>query len=255
MKAMIFSLLISYVISSTVGPNGENCAQPKTLWEQEACRIANDPKYQPKCMPRKQIPKGPIKGIIIGYHGYTACPDAFDGVMEMLNQQGFMTVVPLLPGQGVKLGYGCEKKGTCVAYENNPSFLPVQKEGYMDWVDWTLKMVKEEDALLPSDQKASDYYIGALGLSAGGPLTLYASSRPDTPLKRVLVANPFYSLSETGTDYLVQICNREKDVAKCINDQMFPYHKNKNAITQGDIERGNVTVQTDSPGGRVTTML
>ena len=71
---------------------------------------------------------GTVKGIIIMYHGWTGCPDSYNQISSSLNDQGFIVLTPLLPGQGINLGYGCDVPGTCVSHGTNPSELPTNKK-------------------------------------------------------------------------------------------------------------------------------
>lgn len=82
--------------SSQAGKNapiGENCENPSTKWDIEACPIRkNTEKYQPLCMPAKVFPNNAtsyselsnVKGIIIMYHGFSACPDATKSAAALL---------------------------------------------------------------------------------------------------------------------------------------------------------------------------
>jgi hypothetical protein len=112
---------------------GENCAAPITRWDKAYCEIASQPeKFQTGCYPQRAFPSNAnnygnvanVKGFLVLYHGYTACPDAFEGIVQELTKQGYVTVTPLLPGQGIKLGYGCATPGVCLQpLGTNPSFL------------------------------------------------------------------------------------------------------------------------------------
>jgi hypothetical protein len=204
---------------------GEDCQNSLSRWDKAYCEIINQPqKYQEKCTSQRRFPVNgtnyenlrDVKGLIVMYHGFTACPDAFDAITEQLNREGYVTLTPLIPGQGIKLGFGCEKPNTCITQQTNPSFMPVNKKPYMDWVDWTLDMVREESSLIPIGAKTPDFFIGALGLSAGGPLGQYAVSRPNTPITKFLTVNPFFSFTFTPLDFKVEICKSSTDPEKCV---------------------------------------
>jgi alpha-beta hydrolase superfamily lysophospholipase len=163
-----------------------------------------------------------VKGAIILYHGFSACPDSFQYISEQLTKSGFVVIAPLLPGQGIKLGYGCNVKGVCVKNNTNPSFLPDKKEGYMQWTDWSLEMLREEVSQIPVSSRASGFFVGTLGLSAGGPLGTYAASRPNTPLSKILLVNPYYTFSSPAFDINVVACRAQPDPSKCMVKTILP---------------------------------
>lgn len=204
---------------------GENCDAPSTLWDKHTCAVIKDTlKYQRLCIPQRSFPgdvithaaNDQLKGVIILYHGYTACPDSFDYITKELQKNGYMTLVPLLPGHGINLGYGCQEKKTCVFGNINPTFLPIEKEGFNEWVDWSLDMVREEVGLIPESAKAEGFFVGALGLSAGGALGFYASSRPNTPITKFIAVNPFLGISVAALDFKVKECETASDPDHCV---------------------------------------
>jgi hypothetical protein len=79
-----------------------------------------------------------------------------------LVQQGFLVLIPLLPGHGISLGYGCEVKGVCVKGGYNPSFLPKSRDGYIQFTDWSIKMLNGEISLIRD--KDINFVVGALGI-------------------------------------------------------------------------------------------
>lgn len=109
------------------------------------------------------------------FHGFSGCPDALNQINAELNHKGFVTVTPLLPGQGIKVGYGCEKPGICVSHGTNPSELPTTKEKYARFVEWAVDMINEEAELIPLSKRADNFYVGVLGFSTGGPSIIYNS--------------------------------------------------------------------------------
>lgn len=225
-----FKMLAILAFVPLIQALGEQCKNPLSLWDKAACSVIDNYKYQPLCKPIRLFPGTAktheetknVKGAIIMYHGYTACPDAFVAVAEAMRAIGFLVVVPLLPGHGIRLGYGCEVPGVCLKNGTNPSFLPVNKEGYMEWVDWSLDMLREEVAMIPPSSRDRKFHVGTIGLSAGGPLGTYAASRPNTPISKVLVVNPYFAFTQPALDFKVVTCRETNNPAKCVISFLLP---------------------------------
>lgn len=163
-----------------------------------------------------------VKGIIIMYHGFSACPDAMVPMAEQLAEQGFVSLVPLLVGHGVHNGYDCETKGICDGNGTSYSSLPRTRHGYQRWVIWSLRMLKEQEQLIPAHLKSPDFYIGSLGLSAGGSLSLFALSLPNCPITRALMINPFFAFTSPKTEFEFSQCLLAKDPRKCAVNSAVP---------------------------------
>jgi pimeloyl-ACP methyl ester carboxylesterase len=185
-------------------------------WDEHVAEISNGNKHQKACIPYKLTPESKIKGIIVLYHGFTACPSSFKDTAGILVNNGYMVLAPLLPGHGVRFKYGCEKKDSCINNRDNPSFLPTSKKGYETWTDWSLKMVKEQADLIPANRKDEGFFIGGVGHSAGGAMVQYAIARPNSPMTRALVVNPYFVFSNPQLDFLVKRCDSEVDKEKCL---------------------------------------
>jgi hypothetical protein len=222
----MFLLLITQILAI-----GERCATANSLWDQAYCAVLSQPaKFQANCYPQRNFPDGAnaystikdAKGVIILYHGFSACPDAFSGIIEELNRNGYVTLAPLLPGHGIEIGYGCENPNSCLASNTNPSLLPNNRSDYMNWVDWSLDMLRQEVSFIPSSLRSANFVVGALGLSAGGPVVTYAAGRPQSPITKVLTVNPFYSVTYPPLDFRVQICKTAQNPSQCVLDLSAP---------------------------------
>ncbi|KAI8905475.1 hypothetical protein EDD86DRAFT_257469 [Gorgonomyces haynaldii] len=214
-----------------------DCTAPQTLWDKHACQIVQ-PKYQPNCAPIAMKPQnGTIKGAIVLYHGFSACPDAMKETAQLLADQGFLAFVPLLPGHGLALGYGCVNPKTCLSRGTNPSELPTSKEPYVQFVDWSLSMIQEQAQLV---EKSSEFFIGTLGLSLGGSMSFLAATRPNSPITRVLVANPFYAATFNSLDFLVAQCKTQQNPAQCITNALAPPLKAPEGSPAVDTKNGTI---------------
>lgn len=88
------------------------------------------------------------------------------------------------------------------------SSLPTKKEEYLDWLDWSLEVLKEEISLIPQSAKDPGFYIGSYGLSLGGALATASVSRPNSPVQKVMIANPFYSITDSDLDFKIKKCQQ-----------------------------------------------
>lgn len=77
-----------------------DCTDPSTLWEEYVCQLEtcpasllenSCPEIQEKCHPRYilQTERLKPKGLIVVFHGYTACPDSFESMVEAWVPAGY----------------------------------------------------------------------------------------------------------------------------------------------------------------------
>jgi pimeloyl-ACP methyl ester carboxylesterase len=208
-----------------------NCDSLATEWDRHYCSILNQPdKYQRNCVPYRLLPGNATdlqfvrnaKGAVILYHGYSACPDAMRVLAVEMQSKGFIVLAPLMPGHGIVEGFGCEVKGACILNGTNPSFMSDSKEGYMHWVEWTVKMHKEQLDLLPYGAKQPGFRVSSIGLSAGGPTSLYALSLPDNPVSTAVLVNPYLILALPVIDFHAWGCQLEPNPDHCMSTKLLP---------------------------------
>ncbi|KAJ3319479.1 hypothetical protein HDV06_006289 [Boothiomyces sp. JEL0866] len=228
----MIGLFITALLTVSTLAVGENCQAPSTLWEKHMCEVAANPtKFQALCVPKRQFPgsatsyvslaTGSVNGVVVMYHGFTACPDAYNEVAATLNKAGYITIIPLLPGQGVKLGFGCDVAGTCVPSGVNPSFLPKSKQGYYDFVNSVIDIVNQELSFIPAAAKSANFQITALGLSLGGALTLATAEQPNSPFQKIMNVNPYMVSAVPNLDFMIQQCLSQSDPAGCVTSNFF----------------------------------
>ena len=147
-------------------------------------------------------------------------------------------MAPLIAGHGIQFGFGCETEGVCLEKGQNPSLMPESKDGYMQWLDWSLKMLAEEASLIPRSAKTSDFFVGALGLSLGASLATDAASK--SPLiQKALIANPFYAFTNVPFDFQVQSCQSDPNPEECLFREapLADILEGTNAIVQSKPEK------------------
>lgn len=57
---------------------------------------------QKECYPRRYPAKGKYKGVAVFYHGFSACPQQFWDLANLVSAAGYEVYLPLLPGHGIK---------------------------------------------------------------------------------------------------------------------------------------------------------
>ena len=228
---------LSTPVKQTLNPQS-NCAGTldESEWNKYSCALMEqEEKYQRQCVPRRFLPlnatsildlasrasslnnqEGKVKGLVVFYHGYTACPDAFDPISATLQEMGYAVYVPLLPGQGLNLGYGCSVNGVCAKDTSNPSEIPTSKNGYQDWTIMVNRMINEQLAVLPMSARDADFKVHALGLSVGAALAVHATQQSDSPIDNIMVVNPLWSSTAPILDFNVKRCNQQHDPKSCI---------------------------------------
>lgn len=149
---------------------------------------------QPRCQPLLTKPKGQIKGVVLLFHGFTACPMQFLPFAERLSELGYYSMIPLLPGQGraptplhgdMKL----KEDGKDVSYAHYYArYLPTKADVYQEFVSRFNAMI----ALAPGEHAVA-------GLSVGGALAtqavLIAKKQGFANLyQRSLAISPYYGM-------------------------------------------------------------
>jgi pimeloyl-ACP methyl ester carboxylesterase len=157
---------------------------------------------QEECKPKRMSPGPGIKpkGIVLLFHGYTACPQQFFEWAELLNKEGYEVLLPLNPGHGRRsfnLKRMLDKNGNVdkskarfdkqlnqIVPEDNYEDLPLATESikYAHFAERLNKVMEKTQG---------ERIVG--GLSLGGPLATYAVLMAPKLYKRHIVFAPFYS--------------------------------------------------------------
>ncbi|KAJ3327957.1 hypothetical protein HDU76_010837 [Blyttiomyces sp. JEL0837] len=198
-----------------------NCANPTTKWQVHYC-TAQANQVQQGCMPQRRFANNPssslIKGIVLLFHGFTACPDAMEFLAANLQAQGYHVYIPLNPGHGLPLG-SCSRPGA-ICVDNYPvDQLPTTKEGYINFATWAVDMIKEELGIYaPVANRDAGFTVATSGLSLGGPLSTIATWYGKGLFSKTVLINPFYSAAEPSLDYNVQKCQGDANPSQCMNN-------------------------------------
>jgi pimeloyl-ACP methyl ester carboxylesterase len=165
------------------------------LWQDHVANETSDRNtsgrsIRPDCMPRFYPHSENVtrKGMVMFFHGFTACPQQYFDIAEMLSQEGYDVFLPLMPGQGrVEKGKDdhlsdLPSKGTLETFEpDNTKQHPLY-----------VQFVKKMNAIAA----ASTGTKALAGLSGGGGLATGAAVLGQTAngniWSRVLLYAPYY---------------------------------------------------------------
>ncbi|KAJ3332097.1 hypothetical protein HDU76_001304 [Blyttiomyces sp. JEL0837] len=221
-------------------------AGPSTQWEKHVCSAFG--KVQTGCMPQRRFPYGAknstnVKGAVILYHGFSACPDAMEFLAADFQSQGYLVYIPLVTGHGIPIG-SCDPAvrpgAKCVA--NTPiDQLPTSRKGYQDFAQWSVSMFQEEVALqVPVANRAAGFVFGTAGLSLGGPMATMATYYGNGLFNNTVLVNPFFSAALPALDFPVKACQQSKDPQACIS-KFIDQLDNIDALAKGGQSTGNAT--------------
>lgn len=76
-------------------------AEAQALWRSYVAEL-DVSKLQPGCRPFQSVlpPSVEYHGVVVLFHGFTACPQQFEEVARYLGAQGMVVLAPVLPGHG-----------------------------------------------------------------------------------------------------------------------------------------------------------
>jgi alpha-beta hydrolase superfamily lysophospholipase len=177
----------------------------KTAWEQYVCSVtARTVKgVDPACFPASYTSDVAVKGAVLLYHGYTACPDSLSVLATKLASSGYHVLVPLNPGHGRIVGQ-CGAGTDCV--NGSPvDELPTKSDEYESFVRSTTAAFRSEVAR--RGLSPATHTIGVSGMSLGGALVASALEQDRGQLFNTgLMVNPFFGMTVPPLDAQVQQC-------------------------------------------------
>lgn len=147
-------------------------------WKAHLTDVRSKGSLQKGCDPYYKLAKGQVKGSVMLFHGYSACPQQYDEISNMLSAKGYNVFVPLLPGHGR------------VATKENDKFVD-ESSGLpdVDSINVYKTYAKTMGAMLKDEQGVK--IVG--GLSVGGAIATRAMiDNPDVYNRGFLMA-PFFN--------------------------------------------------------------
>lgn len=165
-------------------------AQPQAvfdIWKKHVEEETGGKQIQPDCKPTHfgPTPGTPSKGIVVLYHGFTACPQQFFDVSKKLVEQGFDVFLPLMPGQG---RMPLDEKNRSGVAKDNLADLPVNLD-----VSAIVRTAQRMNELAAAGKGVK--VVG--GLSGGGGLATGTAIEGKGVWDRAIFMAPFYKFRIT----------------------------------------------------------
>ncbi|KAJ3148658.1 hypothetical protein HK101_002136 [Irineochytrium annulatum] len=202
-------------------------SNPGSLWDAHVCKALADD-VQRGCMPQRRFAHGDanatdVKGAVLLFHGFTACPDAMEALGAELQSAGYHVYIPLNVGHGLRPD-ACAAgapDALCVSSGGKTDRIdqfPRTKQPYIDFAQWAVDMMREEVASqAPTGRRADGFIVATGGLSLGAPLATVATSLGNGLFSKTILVNPFFSAAIEDVDFGVADCHRASDPHACMN--------------------------------------
>jgi pimeloyl-ACP methyl ester carboxylesterase len=159
------------------------------LWQKHVDLETGGKRIQRDCMPRFYPASTSIerRGMVMFFHGFTACPQQYFAISELLVSKGYDVYLPLMPGQGRVPDAG--KNGDEDNHKDLPSTdNPAEyKDGdpENDRLQYFVTSMNEIAAATPGERII-------VGLSGGGALATGAAAEGQGLWARALLYAPYY---------------------------------------------------------------
>ncbi len=182
------ALMLSLSLGSAAAASASSLSPREVVWSHHVRRMAQEP-LQAGCEPFERKPlnttQGKARGTVLLFHGYTACPQQYLELAELLAQQGYQVYVPLLPGHGRR--YLNPHPRTFLSRGGDDI---AQMPGQYDVERYT-QFADNLAALLL--QEPRQRIVG--GLSLGASLALYTAWKHPEAAQRAFVLSPLWDVA------------------------------------------------------------
>jgi alpha-beta hydrolase superfamily lysophospholipase len=158
------------------------------LWQKHIELETGGKNIQPGCVPRfyQANPAAERRGTVMFFHGFTACPQQYFDISELLAQKGWDVYLPLMPGQGRVPDAPTKDKENHMdlpSTDNPNEYKDGDDEN--DRLQFFVKSMNEIAAATPGEKVL-------VGLSGGGGLATGAAADGQGLWNRVLLYAPYY---------------------------------------------------------------
>lgn len=156
---------------------------------------------QKECYPKRYPAKGKYKGVAVFYHGFSACPQQFWDLAQLVSAEGYEVYLPLLPGHGMKKTQATSQ-GTSPQSTNSQDADHTQPQEKIKLLDNSSKLPRREDWMRYTE--LSDLMTKMVrfepaqrlmaGLSVGGALATHSAltDKYSGTWTRSLILAPMY---------------------------------------------------------------
>lgn len=161
--------------------NNPSIERAHKLWKKMNARHYDESaNLQKDCIPRLFHSKtGTVKGVIVLFHGYTACPQQFFSWAEKLSNESIEVLLPLQPGHGYNMQNG---KDVIDALPDNTNYQIVYSK-YVENINEVMR------AYPPNIEK----YVG--GISLGATIATDTLNHAPKLYDRAIIVTPSFDFS------------------------------------------------------------
>ncbi len=160
---------------------GDFSARARKGWQVHLSEVYRlNQKVQKGCEPFVKAARGQVKGSVMLFHGYTACPQQYHELAPLLAAQGYNVFVPLLPGHG-------RPQVTRKGKVTDDTFKLPEEKGIFVYEGFTWAMgdlLKDE----PGEKIAA-------GLSLGGAMAAHAMLKNPQVFDRGIMMTPLLDVA------------------------------------------------------------
>jgi len=179
------------------------------------------------------------KGLVLFYHGFSACPLQAVDIAPHLQDACLDVFVPTVPGHGGAV-QNCTAGGHCDSsfWEGSMGFdqrdLPSHSSKYKDFVAKVNALVHDELEFRAREvgKRVQDLELSVVGLSFGGALASYGVSFSPGLFSKQLLLNPYYGLGQEGVDQAAWGCmkdveNNTRNLSECLDITVQRWFENE----------------------------
>lgn len=170
----------SQLLESVAGPSvSPQEIQNMPAWNAYVSEVEARYPLQPACRPASFEHRGAQQqGLVILFHGFTACPQQFFAIGKRLAEAGFDVLIPLNPGHGMRTDTGVKEQAS----------LP-NKENYREASNQFISTINGIARMYAAPVKV------VAGLSLGGTYAAAAVAEDATLYQRAIIMTPFLRLN------------------------------------------------------------
>lgn len=169
----------------------------------------------PSRVRRSRCSNDRFKGVVVFFHGYSACSEQVESVSEMLANNCVDVLAPTMPGHGnapVWCGQGgssCDVTcGNGMGWTHDT--LPTHRSSYDEFARTAHRTIRQEVNFRAgaTGKTADDLEVSLIGLSFGAPMALDLALMGGTYYARQLLVNPYLALGDETIDQAKMECEQ-----------------------------------------------
>merc|ERR1712013_377995 len=155
---------------------------------------------------------GSLKGAMFLYHGFSACPDAYNTIAAQLQSECWHVYQMSTIGHGFKYcgdAYdGSTSNAPCTAGRYNETTLPETRAPYIEFVERMNGIIEDEVSRISECEDNDELEVAVGGLSFGAPLAAgsVVMSGEDSVFTKLVLMSPFFGVAYKGLDDLLYKC-------------------------------------------------